>query len=107
MTIAPTALASLAARPTARSPRTARRGGTEPSRRSRRTRARPTRRSPPIGRRAPGTSYPRRPVVGGEPPGDLVPAAPEDPGASRRFWFEHATGSGKTVAALGFIEGSR
>ena len=33
--------------------------------------------------------------------------APEDPGASRRFWFEHATGSGKTVAALGFVEGSR
>src|SRR5581483_2741643 len=38
---------------------------------------------------------------------DLVAEAPEDPGASRRFWFEHATGSGKTVAALGFIEGSR
>ena len=33
--------------------------------------------------------------------------APEDPGAGRRFWFEHATGSGKTVAALGFVEGSR
>src|SRR4051812_34106548 len=39
--------------------------------------------------------------------GEVVPEAPEDPGASRRFWFEHATGSGKTVAALGFIEGSR
>src|SRR5436190_2369453 len=38
---------------------------------------------------------------------ELVDEAPEDPGASRRFWFEHATGSGKTVAALGFIEGSR
>ena len=38
---------------------------------------------------------------------DLLEEAPEDPGASRRFWFEHATGSGKTVAALGFIEGSR
>jgi ribonuclease E len=38
---------------------------------------------------------------------ELVEDAPEDPGASRRFWFEHATGSGKTVAALGFIEGSR
>jgi ribonuclease E len=38
---------------------------------------------------------------------DLVAEAPEDPGADRRFWFEHATGSGKTVAALGFIEGSR
>src|SRR4051812_38825931 len=26
---------------------------------------------------------------------------PEDPNAARRFWFEHATGAGKTVAALG------
>ncbi len=42
-----------------------------------------------------------------EPSADLVAEAPEDPGASRRFWFEHATGSGKTVAALGFVEGSR
>ena len=32
---------------------------------------------------------------------------PEDPNADRRFWFEHATGAGKTVAALGFVEGSR
>jgi ribonuclease E len=38
---------------------------------------------------------------------DVVPEAPEDPGASRRFWFEHATGAGKTVAAVGFIEASR
>ena len=29
---------------------------------------------------------------------------PEDPNADRRFWFEHATGAGKTVAALGFVE---
>jgi superfamily II DNA or RNA helicase len=42
-----------------------------------------------------------------EPAAELVAEAPEDPGASRRFWFEHATGSGKTVAALGFVEGSR
>jgi ribonuclease E len=34
-------------------------------------------------------------------------AAVEDPGAARRFWFEHATGAGKTVAALGFVEASR
>ena len=34
-------------------------------------------------------------------------AAEEDPGAARRFWFEHATGAGKTVAALGFVEASR
>ena len=37
----------------------------------------------------------------------MVAEAPEDPGASRRFWFEHATGAGKTVAALGFVEASR
>ncbi len=36
------------------------------------------------------------------------PAPPaEDPGADRRFWFEHATGAGKTVAAMGFVEASR
>jgi ribonuclease E len=34
-------------------------------------------------------------------------ALAEDPGAARRFWFEHATGAGKTVAALGFVEASR
>ena len=38
---------------------------------------------------------------------DIVSEAPEDPGASRRFWFEHATGAGKTVAAVGFIDASR
>jgi ribonuclease E len=38
---------------------------------------------------------------------EAVAEAPEDPGASRRFWFEHATGAGKTVAAVGFIEASR
>jgi superfamily II DNA or RNA helicase len=31
----------------------------------------------------------------------------DDPFAARRFWFEHATGAGKTVAALGFVEASR
>jgi ribonuclease E len=36
-----------------------------------------------------------------------LPEAPEDPGASRRFWFEHATGAGKTVAAVGFVDASR
>jgi ribonuclease E len=39
-----------------------------------------------------------------EPPED---EAAEDPGAARRFWFEHATGAGKTVAAVGFIDASR
>ncbi len=38
---------------------------------------------------------------------ELLDEAPEDPGADRRFWFEHATGAGKTVAAVGFIEASR
>ena len=33
--------------------------------------------------------------------------AAEDPGAERRFWFEHATGAGKTVAAVGFIDATR
>ncbi len=48
------------------------------------------------------------PVDWEEPPSeDVLEEAPEDPGASRRFWFEHATGSGKTVAALGVIEASR
>jgi ribonuclease E len=41
---------------------------------------------------------------GGE---DIVEEAPEDPNAARRFWFEHATGAGKSVAALGFVEASR
>src|SRR4051794_20061823 len=36
-----------------------------------------------------------------------VTDVPEDPGAAKRFWFEHATGAGKTVAALGFVEASR
>ncbi|HEX8754227.1 MAG TPA: DEAD/DEAH box helicase family protein [Solirubrobacterales bacterium] len=38
---------------------------------------------------------------------ETIEEAPEDPGASRRFWFEHATGAGKTVAAVGFIEATR
>jgi ribonuclease E len=38
---------------------------------------------------------------------DVQIGQPEDPNADRRFWFEHATGAGKTVAALGFVEGSR
>jgi hypothetical protein len=42
-----------------------------------------------------------------EAAGAQLPEQPEDPGASRRFWFEHATGAGKTVAAMGFVEASR
>ena len=42
----------------------------------------------------------------GEPDEEEEPPE-EDPNAAKRFWFEHATGAGKTVAALGFIEASR
>ena len=38
---------------------------------------------------------------------EAPPEAVEDANAARRFWFEHATGAGKTVAALGFVEASR
>src|SRR5213593_3635098 len=52
------------------------------------------------------------PVDWEDPPldadGDVqLPEAPEDPNAHKRFWFEHATGAGKSVAALGFVEASR
>jgi ribonuclease E len=42
-----------------------------------------------------------------EPDEDAVAEPLEDPGAARRFWFEHATGAGKTVAAVGLVEASR
>jgi len=38
---------------------------------------------------------------------DALGEQPEDPNAAKRFWFEHATGAGKTVAALGFVEASQ
>ena len=38
---------------------------------------------------------------------ELLAEQPEDPNAAKRFWFEHATGAGKTVAALGFVEASQ
>ncbi len=38
---------------------------------------------------------------------EALPEQPEDPNAAKRFWFEHATGAGKTVAALGFVESSQ
>ncbi|MBA3327881.1 MAG: hypothetical protein H0T43_06230, partial [Solirubrobacterales bacterium] len=34
---------------------------------------------------------------------DQLDEAPDDPNAHKRFWFEHATGAGKTVAAMGFV----
>src|SRR5690348_15596412 len=39
-----------------------------------------------------------------EPDDGAGAAAADDPNAARRFWFEHATGAGKSVAALGFVE---
>ncbi|HEV2975843.1 MAG TPA: DEAD/DEAH box helicase family protein [Solirubrobacteraceae bacterium] len=38
---------------------------------------------------------------------DAIAEQPEDPNAAKRFWFEHATGAGKTVAALGFVEATQ
>jgi superfamily II DNA or RNA helicase len=38
---------------------------------------------------------------------DVEEGAADDPNAGKRFWFEHATGAGKTVAAMGFVEASR
>jgi ribonuclease E len=38
---------------------------------------------------------------------EVVGEQPEDPNAAKRFWFEHATGAGKTVAALGFVEATQ
>ena len=46
-------------------------------------------------------------VPGEADDGEPVAEQPEDPNADKRFWFEHATGAGKTVAALGFVEASR
>ncbi|MBA2240176.1 MAG: DEAD/DEAH box helicase family protein [Solirubrobacterales bacterium] len=42
-----------------------------------------------------------------DPEEEEVAEPGDDPGADRRFWFEHATGAGKTVAAVGFVESSR
>jgi ribonuclease E len=38
---------------------------------------------------------------------DIEEGAADDPNADKRFWFEHATGAGKTVAAMGFVEATR
>jgi superfamily II DNA or RNA helicase len=38
---------------------------------------------------------------------DVAEGVADDPNAHKRFWFEHATGAGKTVAAMGFVEASR
>jgi ribonuclease E len=56
---------------------------------------------------APDEEEPRDWEEPSETDADVLDEVPEDPGASRRFWFEHATGAGKTVAAVGFIDASR
>ncbi|MBI5106296.1 MAG: DEAD/DEAH box helicase family protein, partial [Solirubrobacterales bacterium] len=43
----------------------------------------------------------------GELDEDVAEGGVDDPNAHKRFWFEHATGAGKTVAAMGFVEASR
>ena len=50
---------------------------------------------------------PRDWIEEGEEEEELLAEQPEDPNAAKRFWFEHATGAGKTVAALGFVEASQ
>jgi ribonuclease E len=50
---------------------------------------------------------PRDWVDEGEEDEEALAEQPEDPNAAKRFWFEHATGAGKTVAALGFVEASQ
>ena len=43
----------------------------------------------------------------GRTPTRRSPRTSTTPTPRKRFWFEHATGAGKTVAALGFVEASR
>ncbi len=50
---------------------------------------------------------PRDWVEEGDEEDESLAEQPEDPNAAKRFWFEHATGAGKTVAALGFVEASQ
>jgi ribonuclease E len=50
---------------------------------------------------------PRDWVEEGEDGEESLADQPEDPNAAKRFWFEHATGAGKTVAALGFVEATQ
>jgi hypothetical protein len=46
-------------------------------------------------------------VLDKSPAIDVSEADDGDPNADRRFWFEHATGAGKSVAALGFVDATR
>src|SRR5215213_2388781 len=59
---------------------------------------------------APDEPEPEAEAYEDEPPDDVdedVAEGVDDPNAHKRFWFEHATGAGKTVAAMGFVEASR
>jgi ribonuclease E len=59
---------------------------------------------------APPEEEPEADAYEDEPPDDVdedVAEGVDDPNAHKRFWFEHATGAGKTVAAMGFVEASR
>jgi superfamily II DNA or RNA helicase len=59
----------------------------------------------------PAAEEPEPPAWDDEAPADVdedvAEGAADDPNAHKRFWFEHATGAGKTVAAMGFVEASR
>ena len=59
------------------------------------------------GRRGRARGGARRGRAGGPLDEDQLDEAPDDPNAHKRFWFEHATGAGKTVAAMGFVDASR
>jgi ribonuclease E len=59
------------------------------------------------GRESESEEEPRDWVEDGEDEEESLADQPEDPNAAKRFWFEHATGAGKTVAALGFVEATQ
>jgi ribonuclease E len=59
------------------------------------------------GRESESEEEPRDWVEDGEEEEESLADQPEDPNAAKRFWFEHATGAGKTVAALGFVEATQ
>ncbi len=59
------------------------------------------------GRESESEEEPRDWVEEGEDGEESLADQPEDPNAAKRFWFEHATGAGKTVAALGFVEATQ
>ena len=89
--------------PRCRRPTTTRSPPSSPrsTRSTRRTRTTTPTRPPPR------TSRRTRSEPADETDEDIDAAVLDDPNAHKRFWFEHATGAGKTVAAMGFVEASR